>query len=282
MKNCFSNFDSHSAVRSGAVYTLQTGTGCCGGRGRRIWASDWFEAWAWQRPGAARGPTQWPQRPATERACPGVSLLRRRPKCLRGAPSARRSRGLGRGCHQARADLQPEQTFVVIPGDGGYPLADGVPDLATPGIQRPRPGRPKPAPGSTPAPEAGPPTPPAAGATGAGRTSPGPAWPKPAPGSTPAPEAGPPTPPRIGWPWAGAIPPMPAPLRAMATSRGAEIREGNERGMAGSRATTPSWERNLSLAAGGAQRCALFLELDSWSWVVDGLNLGTALSALAA
>jgi len=27
---------------------------------------------------------------------------------------------LGRGCHQARADLQPEQTFVVIPGDGGY------------------------------------------------------------------------------------------------------------------------------------------------------------------
>jgi len=120
--------------------------GVVGGRGRRLWASDWFEAWAWQRPGAARGPTQWPQRPATERACPGVSLLRRRPKCLRGAPSARRSRGLGRGCHQARADLQPEQTFVVIPGDGGYPLADGVPDLATPGIQRPRPGRPKPAP----------------------------------------------------------------------------------------------------------------------------------------
>ncbi|MEI6112855.1 MAG: hypothetical protein WCP63_14490, partial [Cyanobium sp. ELA712] len=33
---------------------------------------------------------------------------------------------LGRGCHQARADLQPEQTFVVIPGDDGYPLADGV------------------------------------------------------------------------------------------------------------------------------------------------------------
>ena len=33
---------------------------------------------------------------------------------------------LGRGCHQARADLPPEQTFVVIPGDGGYPLADGV------------------------------------------------------------------------------------------------------------------------------------------------------------
>ena len=26
----------------------------------------------------------------------------------------------------ARVDLQPEQTFVVIPGDGGYPLADGV------------------------------------------------------------------------------------------------------------------------------------------------------------
>jgi hypothetical protein len=50
----------------------------------------------------------------------------------------------------------------------------------------------------------------------------------------------------------------------------------------GPRVTTPSWERNLSLAAGGAQRCALFLELDSWSWVVDGLNLGTALSALAA
>jgi hypothetical protein len=33
---------------------------------------------------------------------------------------------LGRGGHQARADLQPEQTLVVIPGDGGYPLADGV------------------------------------------------------------------------------------------------------------------------------------------------------------
>ncbi|MEB3167313.1 MAG: ATP-binding protein [Synechococcaceae cyanobacterium] len=33
---------------------------------------------------------------------------------------------LGRGFHQARADLQPEQAFVVIPGDGGYPLADGV------------------------------------------------------------------------------------------------------------------------------------------------------------
>ncbi len=26
----------------------------------------------------------------------------------------------------ARADLQTEQTFVVIPWDGGYPLADGV------------------------------------------------------------------------------------------------------------------------------------------------------------
>jgi len=176
--------------------------------------------------------------------------------------------------HQARADLQPEQTFVVIPGDGGYPLADGVPDLATPGIQRPRPGRPKPAPGCTPAPEAGPPKPPAAGATGAGRTSPGPAWPKPAPGRTPAPEAGPPkppaagatgagrtspgpawpkpapgrtpapepgppTPPRIGWPWAGSIPPMPAPLRAMATNRGAEIREGNERCMAGAEGDSP-------------------------------------------
>jgi predicted AAA+ superfamily ATPase len=33
---------------------------------------------------------------------------------------------LGRGFHQARADLQPEQTFVVIPGEGGCPLADGV------------------------------------------------------------------------------------------------------------------------------------------------------------
>ena len=33
---------------------------------------------------------------------------------------------LGRGFHQARADLQPEQTFVVIPGEGGYPLANGV------------------------------------------------------------------------------------------------------------------------------------------------------------
>ena len=33
---------------------------------------------------------------------------------------------LGRGFHQARADLQPEQTFVVNPGEGGCPLADGV------------------------------------------------------------------------------------------------------------------------------------------------------------
>jgi hypothetical protein len=94
------------------------------------------------------------------------------------------------------------------------PTRLGVPDLATPGIQRPRPGRPKPA-----------------------------------PGCTPAPEAGPPTPPRIGSPWAGAIPPTPTPLRAMATNRGAEIREGNERGMAGPRVTTPSWERNPGLAS---------------------------------
>ena len=43
---------------------------------------------------AARGPTQWPQRTATEWACPRVSLLWRRPKCSRGAPSARRSRGI--------------------------------------------------------------------------------------------------------------------------------------------------------------------------------------------
>lgn len=78
------------------------------------------------------------------------------------------------------------------------PARVGVPDLATPGIQRPRPGRPKPA-----------------------------------PGRTPAPEARPPTPPRIGWAWAGAIPPMPAQLRAMATNRGAVIREGNDRCMAG-------------------------------------------------
>lgn len=37
---------------------------------------------------------------------------------------------LGRGFHQARVDLPPKQTFVVIPGDGGYPLADGLEVLA--------------------------------------------------------------------------------------------------------------------------------------------------------
>jgi hypothetical protein len=33
---------------------------------------------------------------------------------------------LGKGFHQARADLQPECTFVVIPVEQGFPLADGV------------------------------------------------------------------------------------------------------------------------------------------------------------
>ena len=33
---------------------------------------------------------------------------------------------LGKGFHQARADLQPERTFVVTPSATGYPLADGV------------------------------------------------------------------------------------------------------------------------------------------------------------
>ena len=184
------------------------------------------------------------------------------------------------------------------------PARLGVPDLATPGIQRPRPGRPKPAPGCTPAPEAGPPTPPAAGATGAGRTSPGPAWPKPAPGSTPAPVAGPPTPPaagatgagrtspgpawpkpapgstpapvagpptpaRIGWPWAGAIPPMPAPLRAMATNRGAEIRDGKDRCMAGAEDDNSIVGAELRLGISGRRRTAA----QASSSVVDQLRL---------
>ena len=33
---------------------------------------------------------------------------------------------LGKGFHQARADLQPERTFVVTQSATGYPLADGV------------------------------------------------------------------------------------------------------------------------------------------------------------
>ena len=33
---------------------------------------------------------------------------------------------LGKGFHQARADLQPERTFVVTTSATGYPLADGV------------------------------------------------------------------------------------------------------------------------------------------------------------
>jgi len=33
---------------------------------------------------------------------------------------------LGKGFHQARADLQPERTFVVTPSATGYPLAAGV------------------------------------------------------------------------------------------------------------------------------------------------------------
>lgn len=33
---------------------------------------------------------------------------------------------LGKGFHQARADLQPERCYVVTPAAAGYPLADGV------------------------------------------------------------------------------------------------------------------------------------------------------------
>jgi predicted AAA+ superfamily ATPase len=33
---------------------------------------------------------------------------------------------LGKGFHQARADLQPERCFVVTPASAGYPLAEGV------------------------------------------------------------------------------------------------------------------------------------------------------------
>jgi len=33
---------------------------------------------------------------------------------------------LGKGFHQALANLQPEQTFVVTPEVTGYPRADGV------------------------------------------------------------------------------------------------------------------------------------------------------------
>ena len=33
---------------------------------------------------------------------------------------------LGKGFHNARADLGPERCFVVYPGDERYPLADGV------------------------------------------------------------------------------------------------------------------------------------------------------------
>jgi predicted AAA+ superfamily ATPase len=36
------------------------------------------------------------------------------------------SPSLGKGFHQARADLQPERTFVVIPVEQGFPLAEGV------------------------------------------------------------------------------------------------------------------------------------------------------------
>ena len=32
---------------------------------------------------------------------------------------------LGKGFHQARADLQPVRTFVVTPALTGYPLLDG-------------------------------------------------------------------------------------------------------------------------------------------------------------
>ncbi len=38
---------------------------------------------------------------------------------------------LGRGCHQARADLQPEQTLLVIPG-GGWPWAGAIPPMPAP------------------------------------------------------------------------------------------------------------------------------------------------------
>ena len=33
---------------------------------------------------------------------------------------------LGKGFHQARVDLSPDQTFVVIPAEKRYPLDDGV------------------------------------------------------------------------------------------------------------------------------------------------------------
>ena len=36
------------------------------------------------------------------------------------------SPSLGKGFHQARADLAPAHSFVVIPGDAAYPLANGV------------------------------------------------------------------------------------------------------------------------------------------------------------
>lgn len=39
---------------------------------------------------------------------------------------------LGKGFHQARADLQPERTFVVTPSATGYPLADGVEVMGLP------------------------------------------------------------------------------------------------------------------------------------------------------
>ena len=33
---------------------------------------------------------------------------------------------LGKGFHQARLDLAPDRTFVVIPAEERYPLGDGI------------------------------------------------------------------------------------------------------------------------------------------------------------
>ena len=43
---------------------------------------------------------------------------------------------LGRGFHSARADLQPERTFVVCAGDERYPLAEGTEAIGLPEMAR--------------------------------------------------------------------------------------------------------------------------------------------------
>ena len=43
---------------------------------------------------------------------------------------------LGRGFHQARADLKPERCFVVAPIQGTYPLAEGVDAISLPELAR--------------------------------------------------------------------------------------------------------------------------------------------------